>query len=499
MSGLNIGAGLSRGSGLSKYPYSMLGNGGLSVSDDTAVVLGPYLPGTPYTVHSASRRMVTGFNGPAVRLYRVSDAIEQDFAFQSVTDLLDLAAIAAWAAGSQLKIKTVYNQMGGTLHLQQATVASMPRFYPNGDNGFSVLANDTPSAGSPNLGSSGMTVASVAIDRSQISVFHTERAYFTPNRIQFELATGAVRDLGIILNSAGAVSINAVTVPATALVKSQVQTNSIVGSLTQTDVRLGDQSYLGLAAQTSKVSTLLNLAKSVSDAGKITASDIYATVIYKEVRSDAATIHALLGTIFGEVAARAKRVVWDGDSLTCSYFGNFGRTRADVQDAFINPKNDLFNVSTYGFRYVSATPAVATRAGNLLRSTDVLVVTLGINDISANGDTGAQVYALLQTYLSTLRAVVSPKIVVCTIPPNAALQASGLTVNAMDFNTLLRTNAAILGVFVGDNYTDSAFNAACFASDLTYTKSPGDIHYTDAGYAKIAELERPGILAAIAA
>ena len=458
--------------------------------------LGPYIPGAPHLAFSVSRRLIADFEGSAVRLYRVSDSAEQDFAFKTTTDFLDLSEIDTWAGGSALKIRTIYNQMGGSLHLQQATAANMPRFYPNGDAGFAVMSNDTPGGGNNTNTICGMTVAGVAVDRSQVSIFHTERAYFSPNRCWFELTTSATRDLGIIGASTGAMSsVGAAAMPNTTLLKTQIQTNSVVGSLTQTDVRLGDQTYTGLTAQTSKVSTGLNIGRSVSDSTKQSASDVYAHVVYREVRSDAADIHALLRTIFGEVAARAKRVVWDGDSLTAGYLANFGRNRSSLQDPFIIPANDLFNVSTYGYRFASANAAVATRAGLLLRSTDVHVVTLGINDIAADNASGAAVYTLLQTYLTNLRAVVSPKIVVCTLPPNYSVDVTqGRIQQRLDFNTLLRAGAAGLGITVGENASDATFNADVAAGTYGTT-----IHQNDAYYAKVAELERVGILAAIAA
>lgn len=467
-----------------------------SQAEPEVPVLGPYLPGTPYLALSVARRLVSGFNTAAVRLYRVSDAAEQDFAFKATTDYLDLAAIASWAGGSALKIRTIYNQGSAGQHAQQATVANMPRFYTDGDGDFAVMANDTPAAGNNTNTPCGMAVASVAIDRSAVSIFHTERAYFMTNRCQFELTTGAARDLGIIGASTGALSsIGAAAMPAGSLVKAQVQTNSVVGTLTKTDVRLGGVDHLNLTAQTSKVSTGYNLARSVSDSTKLAASDNYWDIVYTEVRADAADIHALLRGWAGEVAARAKRVVWDGDSLTAGYTSNFGRNRANLQDAHIVPANDLFNVSTYGFRFASGNTAVATRVGNIIRATDVLVVTLGINDIAADNTSGAAIYTLLQTYLSNLRAVVSPKIVVCTIPPNYSVDVTqGRGQNGIDFNALLRAGAAGLNVTVGENASDATFNA-----DVAAAVYGTNIHPGDAYFAKIAELERAGILAAIAA
>lgn len=462
---------------------------GVTADSSVQVIAGTYLPGTPYFVGSVARRLVAGFNGPAVRLVRLNDSVESDFPFELTSDNLDLKGIASWAGGSNLAVKTVYDQTGSTRTLTQATAVNMPRFNFAGDNGFAVCSCDTPSSLNNNT-PRGLAMSGISLERTTCSIFQTERNYYNPNRCFWELITtvGGARDLGYIGSSTGSLNLGQ-NLPTTAFQKAQVQTSSVVSSITAIDARLGDQNYLGLTPMTAKVSTGFNINKSTSDVSKFCASDIYATVIYDTVRADAAAIHAQLGTIFGEAGSRAERVIFDGDSLTAGYGANMGKTTPWYTMPKLSKACDMGNFGQFGFRYVSAYPAVATRIGNILRTSDVLVVRYGTNDIS-NGDTAATIYTSLQTYLTNIRAVVTPKaIVICTIPPNGTYDSTQETTR-LSFNTLLRAGVATLGVTLADNDTNPVFTAACRAADPIYTRA---IHYTDAGYAFIAGLELPAI------
>lgn len=479
--GLGIGLGITIG-----------GNGAASGG---GAVLGPYLPGTPFFAGSASRRLVSGFNSAAVRLVRVNDLAEQDFSFRTDSDFLDLSAISTWAAGSEIAIKTVYDHGGSARTLTQATLANMPRLNLSADNGFAVISADHTAA-TNNTAPRGLRMTGISLERTTCSIFQTERSYFSTNRCFFELYTSTTRDLGMIGSSTGAITLGA-ALATSAFVKAQVETHSLVSTASDMTARIADQVFTGLAATTAKASTGFNLFTSVADSSKYQASDIYASVIYDTVRSDAADIHALLGTIFGEVSPRARRIIFDGDSLMCSYGAPRGHSTPWDMDTFLVPRVDIANVATYGFRYASSVTAVATRVGGIARSAnnDVVVVRLGTNDILADSQTGAQVLTRLQSWLTQLRTVYSGKICVCTVPPGFWSDATKEGYRT-DYNALLISNAASMSVYVARNDTDATFTAACIAGDATYTNG---VHYTDAGYARIAQLELDGVNAALAA
>jgi lysophospholipase L1-like esterase len=456
---------------------------------------GPYLPGVPFFAGSASRRLVAGFSGPAVRLVRVTDSVEQDFSFGTTNDFLDLAAIAAWAGGSELAVKTVYDQAGSGRTLTQSALVNMPRFNPSGENGFATISADHTAAVNNNT-PRGLRMAGISLERTACSIFQTERSYFSTNRLFFELTTSTVSDLRMGGSSTGVITCGA-ALPTSAFVKAQLETHSLVSSSSSMTARIADQVFSGLAATSAKVSTGFNQFTQVSDATKYQASDIYATVIYDTVRADAADIHSLLGLIFGEKAPRSRRIIFDGDSLMCSYGAPRGHNTPWDMDKLLVPRVDFANVATYGFRYVSSVTAVASRVGAIARAAndDLVVVRLGTNDLLADSQTGAQVLTRLQAWLAQLRTVYAGKIAVCTIPPGFWQDATKEG-NRTDYNALLRSNAASMGVYVAANDTDDAFTAACIAGDASLTAG---VHYTDAGYAKIAQLELAGINAALSA
>ena len=96
------------------------------------------------------RVLESDYNGPLVRLRRASDNIEQDFGWGD-NDIVDIAAINAWRAGSNVYMHTWYDQSGLGRDAVQATQHRQPRFYPDttmpyfqGDGSNDHLTVDTP-------------------------------------------------------------------------------------------------------------------------------------------------------------------------------------------------------------------------------------------------------------------------------------------------------------------------------------------------------------------
>lgn len=460
--------------------------------DGEVTTLGPYLPSGGYFVGSASVRLVQGFTDNAVRLVRVSDLAEQDFKFKTNTDFLDLDDIKTWANGSEVAVKTEYDQTGSARVLTQTVLDNMPRLNLNDGSGYSVASSDLTAAVNNNT-PRGLVMTGISVERTTCTIFQTERSYFSPNRCFFELATSNVRDLGMIGASTGAITMGS-ALPNSAFVRAQKETHSVTSSLTEIIARIGSQSYTA-APLTAKVSNKFNQFTSVSDTSKYQASDIYATVIYNTTRADAAAIHALLDSRFGVVANREKRVIFDGDSLMCSYGSPRGHSTPYFTDKHLPPRVDIANVGAYGFRFISAVTNVAVRVGAIARADhgDLVVVRYGTNDILADSQTAPQVMTRLEAFLAQLRTVYSGKICVCTIPPGNWGDAVKQQVR-LDYNKLLLERAASLNVFIARNNTDPAFTKACINGDTKYTLS---VHYTEAGYNRIHELELNDIIAAL--
>lgn len=88
-----------------------------------------YIPtvATAAAVWYGMRRVITAYNGPLVQVQRASDNATMDVP-QDTKGLPDLAAVVAWAAGSETRIRTWYDQTGQSRHATQTTWAQMPLF-----------------------------------------------------------------------------------------------------------------------------------------------------------------------------------------------------------------------------------------------------------------------------------------------------------------------------------------------------------------------------------
>jgi len=76
------------------------------------------------------RVLESNYNGPLVRLRRDSDNAEQDFGWGD-NDIVDVNAINAWRAGSNIYIHTWYDQSGVGRDAIQTDTSRQPRFYPD--------------------------------------------------------------------------------------------------------------------------------------------------------------------------------------------------------------------------------------------------------------------------------------------------------------------------------------------------------------------------------
>lgn len=76
------------------------------------------------------RILVSDYNGPLIRLRRASDNAEQDF-FHGDNDIVDIAAINTWRAGSNVFVRTWYDQSSLGRNAVQSIAARQPQFITN--------------------------------------------------------------------------------------------------------------------------------------------------------------------------------------------------------------------------------------------------------------------------------------------------------------------------------------------------------------------------------
>lgn len=89
---------------------------------------------------SPARRLLTSYTGNLVRLRRDSDDAEQAFGYDSAGEL-NAAAITAWAAGSDVFVVTLYDQIGSA-NPTQATAAAQPQLALDAQNGHAAMLCD---------------------------------------------------------------------------------------------------------------------------------------------------------------------------------------------------------------------------------------------------------------------------------------------------------------------------------------------------------------------
>ncbi len=76
------------------------------------------------------RILLSDYNGPLVRLRRASDNAQKDF-FHADNDIVDIAAINTWRAGSNVYVVKWYDQGPLGYDAIQLTDNRQPRFYPS--------------------------------------------------------------------------------------------------------------------------------------------------------------------------------------------------------------------------------------------------------------------------------------------------------------------------------------------------------------------------------
>ena len=112
---------------------------GLTVPSGTAYTP-PLDTYTGATAAYSVRKLSSTYSGSCIEAYRVSDGATQDIGFDA-EGLIDTAAIATFASGGEVRVRTWYDQSGNALDAVQTTVSQMPQIY---DGSAVNTENDTP-------------------------------------------------------------------------------------------------------------------------------------------------------------------------------------------------------------------------------------------------------------------------------------------------------------------------------------------------------------------
>lgn len=231
--------------------------------------------------------------------------------------------------------------------------------------------------------------------------------------------------------------------------------------------------------------------------GFFAAMDLYGVAAYSGA---AAADRVLIENYFDskvnahlDQPAPAKRIIFDGDSLTVG-FGNLNGGSYPVQlltalgfDGY-SPRNYGVSGQTLAQMEADAATEVDTQF-DAARSKNILIAWGGTNDIIFGAD-ATTTYNRMVTYCTNRRAA-GWKVLVCDIIARGNFNAGQNTIK----NTVNANLAANWATFADGFAQLSARSELSNAANTTYY-SADTIHLTDAGYSVVATVLQPLVLAA---
>lgn len=395
-----------------------------------------YLPtvgAAPSAVYAA-RRIVAAYSGNLAQVQRASDNATLDVA-QDANGLPDYAAVVAWAAGSQTRLRTVYDQSGNGRNKTRTVWAQMPLFDAVGARGQAAAfgsikafmydgyydgvstrvpkSMDVPNTVTPDLRNHSIfavlepknaiytelywsLLTTGAAEMSSISTFATRPLRIGGGGNNSDFPKRPRQGYQVIGQIGGASSFRV------------VQDNAVINVGPQKWVETGAGILIGDGP--------------VPSTDFLAQDNFLAFVVYPAALSDAdalAVNHALNGT-FGLTNSLGRLVTMVGSS---SLYGATvtesleGRTISRLIRGNLSPDTALYNMA------ISAQTIATMRANSATRefllpasgsfASKLLYVQIGSNDF-ASGRTAAQFQADVTSYIADARAAGYDKFVIQT-------------------------------------------------------------------------------------
>lgn len=483
-----------------------------------------YLPtvGSAPTVAWGVRRLISAYSGALMEVQRASDSANMDVP-QLANGLADAAAVASWAAGSEVSVRTVYDQTGNARHLQQTTYANMPLFDVTGALGVYGAYNAIKAVMFDGYNTSGVArvpkwfviPTSVAYNRASMTQFLVVEPHSALQNNAYTTFFGS--SLSTAQSIVGPYMSGGSNAPSTRRIRQQYQTIAAIGGagafkFYQDGVFTPDQT-----AKTSAATT----GGQFGESGTPGTGDFLANndnylgyVLYPAALSnaDVQAVAAALDSTFGIVAPSVGQVVGVGDSILFAGPANAGPshkcqiTWRKVR-ALLASNPAFYNMGVGSYTLAAAITNASAREYALAAQDSftkrVLFIQVGTNDMSANGGTpgyGATLYSSLTSYITNARAAGYTKIVVCTLLPRSNSAdwnpGSQRNIEMADYNTRVRANAAGADV-ICDRAAHPIMGVYANTSDTTYYQDA--LHPTALGYELLAAGDAAAINAALAA
>lgn len=461
----------------------------------------PSLSTAPAVVYGTTR-LVQSYSGPALRVQRAVDDVEQDIGFGS--KYFDTAAATSFRGASSLGLRKWYDQTGNGFHQEQASKLNQPGVFPE------VLYNGAPS----------ISFDSSALVQNQSSKFTactTGPTIAKENFTEFYLLSP---NFSLNDNYYGSFPADATTV-------SLFTTTANVGlrgnnTTPFNDTRTGprkvppiNQCVLrwrgGPTGKQFGVNGSLFLVGTAPVAGNVTGKgfgrwnattpssydgefDIIAYVAYPAALSDAEclAVEAALKAQCNVLTSSTVKVVFDGDSRTEGSGHSKNQTWTKKLIASLSTPVYAVNMAVGGQYLSNMVTNVAGRVTNqydaAFTKNIVCMGGPGINDIT-NGRTDAQLIADFQSYANGIHA--SQLLIAATIPYRDTATTQQETYRT-SYNTWLRANYATYAErLVELDIPQFAYWSSNYYIDI--------VHFNDAGQQLWADAFKPALEALIAA
>jgi lysophospholipase L1-like esterase len=462
----------------------------------------PTVSAAPAVVYGTTK-LVSAYSGPALRVQRASDDVEQDIAFGS--KYFDTDAAAAFRGGSSLGLRKWYDQSGNGFHQEQATKANQPGVYAEASYNAapSISFDSSPLAVDVRSKFTACTTGPT-IEKSAFTEFYLLAPSFSFNDNYYGSMPADLTTVSLYTRTTNVGLLGNNTSPYTS-VSTPKQIPPIHPCVMRWRGGTGGKQF-GLNKATFNVAT-------APAAGTVTGKgfgrwngtvpsgydgefDIIAYVAYNATLSDADCLlveTALMAqcSVLTPALASAK-VVFDGDSRTEGSGNTKNLTWPKRLLSSISTPLYATNMGVGGQTLQSMAAAVAARVTTqydaAFAKNIVIVGGAGINDFTA-GRTAAQVQADMQTYAAGLHA--NQTLVVATVPYRSTETAGPRAA----YNTWLRANYASLkaGTVLVD--LDAIPEFATWSS----TYYIDIVHFNDAGQVLWANAFRPTLVALLAA
>ncbi len=469
---------------------------------------GAYLPSVstaPQAVYG-TKKLIAAYEGACCRVVRASDSAEQDIGFSG--QAIDMAAATAFAAGSELTIKTLYDQSGNGNDATQSTAGNRPRLRAaNAWRGTQGLTFDGLLPGGSPVAKTLTLPAGVVVDRRANSgyVVAGDRANYN-NAAEIEHGDATTRLLlyhapgnaGQQMHYGSGSSPASVT--GTRFTRMNPSINAWRAGASSNRVRI-DTTEDALTAASAGTNSGGLIGGSVS-AGFSARMEFFAFVSYAAALSDAddALVRAALQNIFPVASPNQNDVVvYEGDSITEGTGDTFLQNSPRQQLPLLSRDVHMHNLAVHGTNAATEYARRVAKLAGVSRSVSgkkIFRISLGSNDIAA-GTTGANLFnKSVLPYVQYAQGL-GYSVIVGTIIPRSGLTA-GQETERQAYNALVLSSAAANNYEVADYTALPQFDAQADATNTTYYSGDG-VHPNSVGYGLMANVDATAINLALAA